>query len=77
MAMTWHQCPVDAGQAVSVEYSVDWENGVLLRRTEDRGDNSVTLERGRIADGEHVFEPWNGLLPQVVAWSVVAAEGDE
>ena len=77
MSECWHQMPQDAGQIVDVKYAVDWESRKLLRRTEDKGDGSVTLEFGRIADGEDAFEPWNGVLPRVTVWINPDANGGE
>ena len=68
MAEYWQQMPKDAGQIVDVKYAVDWENRQLLRRTEDRSVGYVTLDFGRIADGEDTFEPWNNVLPKVTEW---------
>lgn len=77
MADHWHQMPQDAGQIVDVKYAVDWESRKLLSRTEDRADGGVVLEFGRIADGEDVFEPWNGLIPKVTGWVNPDARGGE
>jgi hypothetical protein len=44
----WLQVPSDAGQTVDVSYKVDWEAGVLRRRTIDRSDNSVCVEYANI-----------------------------
>lgn len=68
MSIEWHQLPKDAGQAVDVKYSIDWENGMLWRRTEDGNDGAVSLEMARILPGEDAFEPWNGVLPKVGKW---------
>ena len=77
MAEYWQQMPQDAGQIVDVKYAVDWESRKLLRRTEDKSYGGVTLEFGRIADGEDVFEPWNGVLPRVTEWINPDANGGQ
>ena len=64
--LTWHQCPVDAGQTVDITYAVDWESETLYRRTHDRSDGEVTVEAARITGGE--FAPWNGVLPTAGEW---------
>jgi hypothetical protein len=68
----WHQMPVDAGQIVSVTYSVDWAVNKLYRRTHDRSDNSVEIEAAKITSGE--FEPWNCILPRHRKWRKATAE---
>jgi hypothetical protein len=63
----WMQLPEDAGQIVSVRYRVDWEEGLLYRRTYDTSEISITIECAEIiGDGE--FDPINGILPDHGEW---------
>jgi len=62
----WEQLPADAGQIVSIEYSVDWENNTIYRQATDRSDRSVTVHRARVTGGD--YEPQNGTLPQHGEW---------
>jgi hypothetical protein len=76
----WLQVPSDAGQTVDVSYKVDWEAGVLRRRTIDRSDNSVCVEYANILydsvlPDEVSYEPWNGVLPMVGEWKEEASDG--
>jgi len=68
MTDSWDQMPQDGGQTVDVKHAVNWEARRLLRRTEDRSSGGVTLEVGKIAIGEDVYEPWNGVVPRVTEW---------
>lgn len=70
--LDWDQLPADAGQAVSVEYSVDWEHGTIYRKSQDRGDRTVAVERAEITGGE--FEPQNGILPEHGEWRPADAD---
>lgn len=71
--LTWHQLPRDGGQTVDVHYAVDWESGLLYRRSHDRSDGEQTLEQAVIEGGE--FEPQNGRLPRVGEWTAVSGTG--
>jgi hypothetical protein len=64
----WYQRPSEAGQAVDVWYSVDWENEQLFRKTDDR-NGPVCLEVGRMLNDGSAFEPWNDLIPNVSRWT--------
>jgi hypothetical protein len=72
MLPTWHQMPEDAGQIVDVSYAIDWEEEMLYRRTYDRGDRTLEIDRARVDGGS--FEPWNDCLPNIVGeWEDVVA----
>jgi hypothetical protein len=62
----WDQLPADAGQAVSVEYSVDWESSTIYRKSHDKSDRTVAVEKATITGGE--YEPQNGILPEHDEW---------
>lgn len=59
--------PCDAGQTVEVTYAVDWENETLYRRSHDRSDRTVAVERAEITSGE--YDPQNGTLPEHGEWT--------
>ena len=65
-SLDWHQLPQDGGQIVSVTYAAD--ETYLYRRTIDRSDGRLTIERAERLDDEDDFEPWNGLLPSHGPW---------
>lgn len=45
-----------------IEYAVDWDNNILIRRVSFSKDD-IVYEFALIGEGE--FEPWNGILPSV------------
>jgi hypothetical protein len=78
--LDFEQMPADAGQAVSVEYAVDWESDTLYRRTADRSRprSGVAIHAASITDGE--FDAQNGILPEHGEWrpadeATAAADG--
>lgn len=70
--LDWDQLPADAGQTVSVEYSVDWESSTIYRRSHDRSDRTVAVEAATITGGE--YEPQNGILPGHGEWRPADAD---
>jgi hypothetical protein len=64
--LDFEQMPADAGQAVSVEYAVDWESSTIYRKSHDKSDRTVAVEKATITGGE--YEPQNGILPEHGEW---------
>jgi hypothetical protein len=78
--LDFEQMPRDAGQAVSVEYAVDWESETIYRRTVDRSRprSGAAMHEARITGGE--YAPQNGILPEHGEWqpadeATAAADG--